>query len=98
MSIEAFLRDHWQIIAWVLGIAFLAGQAWANIRSSRKQAETSRQEVNTRMDKTNEHLRVLNAKTFKTHGQVQKIAGAVDGLPCRSDHRRPDLCAEDNPS
>jgi len=79
-----FIIDHWQVIAWGLGIAFLGGQAWANIRSQRKQAEIARVETNERLDEVNEHLTTLNAKTYKTHGQTQKIAGAVETLPCRS--------------
>jgi hypothetical protein len=39
--------------------------------------------MNKRLDDTNEHLRLLNNKTFDSHREIGAIMGAFNALDCR---------------
>ena len=67
------LDQIWPIAAWGLTVAAIAGQNWANTRTLR-----------TRQDATNEHLRLLNSKTFESHREIGALIGVVQSLPCKT--------------
>jgi hypothetical protein len=61
------------LVIWLVSVAALAGQSWANTRA-----------LKLRQDDTNAHLMLLNNKTFTSHREIGSLVGAFNGLPCRS--------------
>lgn len=61
------------IAGWFATVGTLAVQNQANTNSLR-----------ARQDLTNDHLKMLNDKTFTSHREIGQIIGAVEALPCRT--------------
>lgn len=68
---------------WVVGVAVLAGQSRSNTTS-----------IKEKQDLMNEHLLLLNNKTFTSHREIGKIIGTVSSLPCMA-KTQPMHCPED---
>ena len=70
---ETVALEHWQLVIWLMSVAALGGQSWANTRI-----------LKSRQDTTNAHLTLLNDKTFTSHREIGQVMGAIESLPCRT--------------